>query len=112
MKNKTVLIAVLSLCPAIPAFGSDQAAQAGSVASVILTPSSVRLMTGENKQFTATVTGAGEFSKALKWTVNEVVGGNSTFGKISDTGLYVTPFPAPASVTVKATSLVDASKFA
>ena len=112
MKNTIVLTAVLGLCLAIPGFGSDQAAQAGSVTSVTVTPSSVTLMPGESKQFTATVTGAGEFSKTLKWTVNEVVGGNSTLGKISDAGLYVTPFPAPASVTVKATSLVDASKFA
>jgi hypothetical protein len=112
MKSAVVLTVVLGLCLAIPAFGSDQAAQAGSITSVTLTPSSVTLMPGESKQFTATVTGAGEFSKPLKWTVNEVVGGNSAVGKISDTGLYVTPFPAPASVTVKVVSLVDASRFA
>jgi hypothetical protein len=112
MKNTIVLAAVLGMCLAIPAFGGDQAVQAGSVTGVTLTPSSVTLIPGESKHFTATVTGTGEFARALKWTVNEAVGGNSTFGKISDTGLYVTPFPAPASVTVKVVSLMDASKFA
>ena len=112
MKNTSVLMAVLGVCLAVPALGSDQAAQAGSVTRVTLTPSSVTLMPGESKPFTATVTGTGEFAKELKWTVNEVAGGNSTLGKISDTGTYTTPFPAPASVTVKVVSLVDASKFA
>jgi hypothetical protein len=110
MKNSIVLIALLGL--AIPAFGTDQSAQAGSVAEVTLTPSSVTLIPGDNKQFTVTVTGTGEFAKTLKWMVNDIVGGSSTLGKISDTGLYVTPFPAPASVTVKVVSMVDASKFA
>jgi hypothetical protein len=112
MKIAIVLTVVLGLCMAIPAFGDDQAAQTGSVTGITLTPSSVTLMPGEGKQFTATVAGTGEFAKALKWMVNDVVGGNSTLGKISETGLYITPFPAPASVTVKVVSLADASKFA
>ena len=87
MKNRIVLIPVLDHCLAIHAFGGDQAAQVGTVRSVTLTPSSVTVMPGESKQFTATVTGAGGFSKALKWKVDEVVGGNSALGKISDTGL-------------------------
>ena len=88
-------IAVLGVCLGIRAFASDPAAQTGSVHRS-LTPSSVTLTPGESRQFTATVIGTGEFAKGLKWTVNEVIGGNSTLGKISDTGLYVTPFPAPA----------------
>ena len=112
MKIAIVLTVVLGLCMAIPAFGDDQAAQTSYVTGITLTPSSVTLMPGEGKQFTATVAGTGEFAKALKWMVNDVVGGNSTLGKISETGLYTTPFPAPASVTLKVVSLADASKFA
>jgi hypothetical protein len=48
----------------------------------------------------------------LKWSVNDVDGGNAALGTISSGGLYVTPYPAPAAVTIKAASTADPAKWA
>ena len=58
---------------------------------------------GATQQYTATVTGA-TGSTAVVWLVADVVGGNSTVGTISPTGLYTAPasIPAYTSVGIKA----------
>lgn len=64
--------------------------------------------------FNVAVTGTGSFNSAVTWSVNEVGGGNTTLGTISNTGYYHAPemVPSPATVTIKATSVGDATKYA
>jgi hypothetical protein len=59
------------------------------------------------QNFTATVTNATD--TRVSWLVNDVPGGNSTFGTITAAGLYSAPAtrPSPSSVTVKAVSVAD-----
>jgi hypothetical protein len=66
----------------------------------------------QNKQFTATVQNTANTS--VTWKVNGIVGGNSTVGTISASGVYRAPnsVPNPAVVTVSATSNADPTKSA
>jgi hypothetical protein len=82
------------------------------VSGVEIDPDHLTLAPGESKQFAATVKGTGAFSSALKWSVNDVVGGNAALGTISKSGMYLTPYPTPAGVTIKATSTADSAKAA
>ena len=68
------------------------------------------MQTGATQQFAAAV--AGTTNTTVTWSVNGVVGGNSTVGTISTTGLYTAPaaVPSPDVVTIKATSVADPSK--
>ena len=83
-----------------------------TVTSVSVSPQAVTLGTGQPQQFTAVVTGSGTFSPVVSWSVNGVMGGNSTAGTISPAGLYVAPgvVPVPSTVSVSATSVADATK--
>ena len=85
---------------------------AGVVTGVKIEPDRVTLSPGESKQFTGTVEGTGSFGTGLKWSVNDVAGGNAQLGTISGSGLYVTPYPTPVTVTVKAASISDLTKTA
>jgi hypothetical protein len=80
--------------------------------TVTVTPTSATVQMGKTQQFTADVTGTTNMS--VRWQVNGVTGGNATVGTISGSGLYVAPLalPNPASVTIKAVSSADATKFA
>ncbi len=84
----------------------------GAVTGVKIEPDRVVLAPGETRQFTGTVTGTGTFNAGLKWSVNDVDGGNASLGTISNSGLYVTPYPVPAAVTIKAASTAEPSKSA
>jgi hypothetical protein len=74
---------------------------------VTVTPISVNVAISTQVQFTATVTGTS--NTAVTWQVNGVVGGNSTVGTISTTGLFQAPvtIPTPATVTITAISQAD-----
>jgi hypothetical protein len=74
---------------------------------VTVTPNPINVAVSTQEQFTATVTGTTNTS--VTWQVNGVVGGNSTVGTISTSGLYEAPaaIPNPATVTVTAISVVD-----
>ena len=85
---------------------------AGVVTGVKIAPDHGTLVLGESRQLTGTVEGTGSFSAGLKWSVNDVDGGNASLGTISSSGLYVTPYPTPAAVTIKATSTADPAKSA
>jgi hypothetical protein len=85
---------------------------AGVVTGVKIEPDRVTLSPGESRQFTGTVAGTGTFDAGLKWSVNGVDGGNAALGTMSSSGLYLTPYPAPATVTLKATSAADPTKSA
>jgi len=79
---------------------------------VTVTPASAYVPVSYALQFNATVTGTP--NAAVVWTVNNVVGGNSTVGFISQSGYYQAPVsvPSPNQVTVAATSQQDDTKSA
>src|SRR6266478_144533 len=80
--------------------------------SVSISPTGATLQVGHSKQFTATVSNTS--NTAVTWLVNGTVGGDSTLGTISSTGLYTAPssVPSPSSVSVTAQSVADTSKSA
>jgi hypothetical protein len=82
-----------------------------TITSVTIAPKAVSLQTGQMQQFTATVTGTGNFDPSVQWFVDGVNGGNSTVGTISG-GQYTAPAqpPNPSSVTIQATASADSSK--
>jgi hypothetical protein len=61
-------------------------------------------------QFAATVAGTGDFSSGVTWAVQPPSGSTLSPGTINTSGLYTTPYPAPATVTVVATSTQDLTK--
>jgi hypothetical protein len=95
-----------------PASQVAPAQTASAVSAVKIEPGQVTLTPGESRQLTATVAGSGAFSSAVRWSVNDVDGGNAALGTVSVRGLYVTPYPTPAAVTLKATSIADPTKWA
>jgi hypothetical protein len=74
---------------------------------VTISPSSAVLFPTQLEQFSATVTGTA--TPAVLWSVDQVIGGNSTVGTISANGLYTAPAapPSPPSVTVTASNASD-----
>jgi hypothetical protein len=77
----------------------------GSV-KVSISPSSSTLQLGQSLQFIASVSGTNNTS--VNWLVNGAMGGNSTTGTISSSGLYTAPTAAPSStITVTAQSIVQ-----
>jgi hypothetical protein len=75
--------------------------QAG-ISSITVTPSTATI--GAQQQFTATVHGTGNYSSGVTWSLTCTSCGSLSPGTLSATGLYTTPYPAPASVTITATS--------
>jgi hypothetical protein len=65
---------------------------------------------GTQMQFTATVAGTGNFADTVTWSVTGPSTWTGSIGSISSSGLYETPYPAPATVTVAATSTQDSTK--
>ena len=80
-----------------------------STAEVVLAGAAATVPVGGSQQFLATVTGAKNTS--VTWEVNRVPGGNSTWGKISSTGLYTAPATVPAPPTVTVSAVCDANGF-
>ena len=78
--------------------------QAG-ISSITVTPSTATI--GAQQQFTATVHGTGSYSSGVTWSLTCSSCGSLSAGTLSSTGLYNTPYPAPASVTVTATSTMS-----
>jgi len=74
---------------------------------VAVTPNPVNVAVSTQQQFTATVTGTTNTS--VTWQVNGIVGGSSTVGTITTTGLFQAPaaIPTPATVTVSAILTAD-----
>ena len=71
--------------------------------SITISPGSPAATVGGSLQFSATV--AGSLNTNVTWSVT--TGSSLSAGTISATGLYQTPYPAPASVTVTATSVAN-----
>ncbi len=78
------------------------------VDNISVNPGTAQLFTGKSQLFTAQVMGTGAFNANVTWSVNSVVGGNSTYGTIAS-GQYTAPAtpPNPSSVTITATSVQD-----
>jgi hypothetical protein len=76
--------------------------------SFTVDPASTSIIITQTQQFTAS-SGAN-----VNWNVNGVAGGNSMLGTISSAGLYTAPtrVPAPAKITIGATSATDSSSSA
>lgn len=74
---------------------------------VTISPNPVSVVVSTQQQFTATV--AGSSNSAVTWSVNGTLGGNSTVGTISTTGLFQAPaaIPTPATFTITALSQAD-----
>jgi hypothetical protein len=53
---------------------------APEVISVYLNPQTAQALTGSSQLFTANVAGSGLYSSNVTWSINGVVGGNSTLG--------------------------------
>ena len=87
------------------------AVSAAPVVTVTVSPSSVSVPQGGTRQFTATVTGTSQ--TGVNWYVNNVLGGNSTVGKIDTKGNYTAPAYPPSGydVTVKAVSKAKSTAF-
>jgi hypothetical protein len=83
-----------------------------SAVGVLISPTGAAVQVGHSQQFTATVSNTS--NTAVTWLVNGTVGGDSTLGTISSSGLYTAPssIPSPSSVTVTAQSVADTSKSA
>jgi len=75
---------------------------------VSVSPAAVDLVAGTGSQaFSATVTNTAD--STVDWFVNDVAGGNSTFGTITSAGLYTAPAvrPSPSTFTIRAVSQAD-----
>ncbi|HXX23986.1 MAG TPA: glycoside hydrolase family 44 protein [Terriglobia bacterium] len=81
-----------------------------TITSVTVTPNPATATIGTQVQFTATVVGTGSFANTVTWSVTGPSTWTSSIGSISSSGLYETPYPAPATVTVVATSTQDTTK--
>jgi hypothetical protein len=75
------------------------------ITSINVTPSAATI--GAQQQFTATVHGTGSYSSGVTWSLTCSSCGSLSPGTLSATGLYTTPYPAPASVTITATSTMS-----
>ena len=73
-----------------------------AVISLTVSPATTMLAPLGTRQFTATVEGT--TNTAVTWSVNGVLGGNSSVGTITTGGLYTAPL-APGSYTITATSV-------
>jgi len=87
--------------------------QGPTITSVSISPTAVSLQVSQQQQFSATVSGTGNFDSSVQWFVNDVAGGNNAVGTVV-AGLYTAPtlVPSPAEVTIKAVATADSTKSA
>lgn len=104
------LLLVSSLLGCGGVVGSGPSQSPPPSVTVRVSPTSNSVLLGEQQLFTATVTNSS--NTAVTWSVNGIVGGNSSVGTVSAAGLYTAPadLPSPVQVTVQAESVADNSK--
>jgi len=79
-----------------------------SSVSVSISPTAASVMVNHSQQFSATISGTSYTS--VNWLVKGTLGGNSTVGTISSSGLYTAPGSVPAgSITVTARSAAQST---
>lgn len=85
---------------------------AQTTVTISISPTTHTMRLDQTRQFTATVNNT--TNKSVTWSVAGVVGGNSTVGTVSASGLYTPPavLPTGNSVKVRATSVANNTKFA
>jgi len=73
--------------------------------TLIVSPATATVVSGsgDSVPFTANVTGLDLGTFDVQWSVNMVIGGNSTFGLITQTGVYSAPSMGSGTVSVRAT---------
>lgn len=81
--------------------------------TITVSPDPANVELGATQQFNAAVASAGNPNRAVSWSVNGIPGGNAAVGTIISPGIYTAPqnLPAPAMLTITATSQADAAKF-
>ena len=77
------------------------------ITSVAVTPAPTTAIIGTTVQFSAVVAGNGTFDSTVTWSLLGPPGSALSPGTLTSSGLYTTPYPAPATVTVVATSNGD-----
>jgi hypothetical protein len=82
-----------------------------SIQSVAVTPTAP-VTIGSAQQFAANVSGSGSYTSAVTWSLAAPAGSTLSPGTLTSSGVYTTPYPAPASVTITATSVQDSTKSA
>jgi uncharacterized protein (DUF1800 family) len=112
VRPKLLLRFTICLALAMMTLAASSFASPGMAVTVSVSPTNFSTPVGGVRQLTAQVNGAA--SPAVTWTVNNIVGGNSTVGTIDDTGKYTAPAVPPAgwAVTAKAVSVADPSVYA
>ena len=80
-----------------------------AITSVTVEPNPANLTIGSTQQFTVVVEGNGAFDSSVTWSLLGPPGSTLSPGTLSSSGLYTTPYPAPATVTVVATSTEDST---
>lgn len=82
----------------------------GLSAGIDVYPGNATIEAESSRQFIAYVPMT---PNTVEWLVNDVAGGSTTFGKISNTGAYVAPATVPAAntITIKARSTANTSVF-
>ena len=109
MMRRTFLVGgILVLAIALAGCHTTTGTTAGATVSLNIISASIAV--GSSQQFLASVTGPTDTS--VTWEVNSVVGGNSTNGTISTTGLYTAPSTPPSPNTVTVTAISNAVKTA
>ena len=102
-----------SICTVVLSANTTVTANYGqpSIQAVTVTPTTA-VTIGAAQQFTANVTGSGSYSSAVTWSLAAPAGSMLSPGTLTPAGLYTTPYPAPASVTITSTSVQDPTKSA
>jgi hypothetical protein len=114
-KSRSPLLPIGVTCLVIGASGCNSRSATntqslpGIVVSITVSPRAAALTITQSRQFTATVQNTGNTSTT--WLVDGNVGGNSTVGTISPSGLYKPP-SAAGTHTITATSVADSTKSA
>ena len=104
----TPAVTVKAVSVADPAVSATAAVtlQAAPAITLVVSPDLTTVPPGQTQLFKAALTNT--TNTTVAWFVNDIAGGNATFGTISTAGLYTAPatVPNPAAVTVKAVSAV------
>lgn len=90
--------------------GSVATATPFTIAGLRITPATATVKFGQTVQFTSEVLPA-TLDQTVEWSVEGIVGGNASVGTISTTGLYTAPNTRFSSLTIRAVSVADTTRF-
>ena len=86
--------------------GSVSTATPFTIAGLRVTPSTASVKFGESVQFEAEVLPS-TLDQTVEWSVEGVVGGNTSIGTISENGVYTAPNTRFSALTIRAISVAD-----